>query len=310
MPQVSRNASVAQSIYRFWSNSNVSIESILNSHIANTVGQAQRCEDVLAIQDTTDLNFTSHPATGGLGYLNQTKQQGIKLHNCFAVSGAGEPLGLLDQQGWVRPEPPVPKKSPQKQQNRARPIEEKESNRWLTTQRKVEAAVGEAVHLIHVADREADIFELFAQPRQGHSDLLIRAKVNRRIKHELGKLFPSLSASPVMGHFTVEVHRRPNRAARSAQVSVRAMQARIEVPIDLAKQKPHLTPITLNAILVEETSKPEDGGKPICWRLLTSLPIDSFEQARRCVRYYSYRWLIERFHYVLKSGCKIEALQL
>ncbi|NJO80990.1 MAG: hypothetical protein HC827_22480 [Cyanobacteria bacterium RM1_2_2] len=50
---------------------------------------------VLAIQDTTDLDFSSLQQTSGLGFINQSPQQGIKVHSCFAVSGKGEPLGLL-----------------------------------------------------------------------------------------------------------------------------------------------------------------------------------------------------------------------
>ena len=110
VPEASKSASEAQSIYRFWSNSNVSVSAILNSHIDGTADRSRACEAVLTIQDTTDLNFTSHPATEGLGYLNQTKQQGIKVHSTFGVSGAGEPLGLLGQHCWVREQPPTPKK--------------------------------------------------------------------------------------------------------------------------------------------------------------------------------------------------------
>ena len=69
-------------------------------------------------------------------------------------------------------------------------------------------------------------------------------------------------------------------------------------------------PQSLNVLLVEEGAAPTDGSAPIRWLLLTSLPIDTPEQAWQCVKWYRYRWLIERFHYTLKSGCKIEALQL
>ena len=82
------------------------------------------------------------------------------------------------------------------------------------------------------------------------------------------------------------------------------------MPDYLAKQKPTLVPVELNALLVEEVTPPADGGKPIGWKLLTSLPLDRFEAACQAVRWYSYRWLIERYHFTLKSGCKIEDLQL
>jgi hypothetical protein len=186
-------------------------ETILQGHIERTVVRAQGYQTVLSIQDSTDLDFTSHPHTEGLGYLNQTQQQGIKVHNCFAVSDSGEPLGVLHQHTWVREAPPLPKKERSAQQRRRnQPIEEKESYRWLTTLSAAEAQVAERVHLVQVADREADIFELFAHPRALNSDLLIRVKTNRRIQQEWGKLFTALAQAPVMGELTVEVRRTPD----------------------------------------------------------------------------------------------------
>jgi hypothetical protein len=311
VPLASRTSSEAQGIYRFWSNSTVMPETILQGHIDRTVVRAQRYQTVLSIQDSTDLDFTSHPHTEGLGYLNQTQQQGIKVHNCFAVSDSGEPLGVLHQHTWVREAPPLPKKERSAQQRRRnQPIEEKESYRWLTTLSAAEAQVAERVHLVQVADREADIFELFAHPRALNSDLLIRVKTNRRIQQEWGKLFTALAQAPVMGELTVEVRRTPDRPARLAQVQLRALQVTLEVPEHLARQRPELQPITLNALWVEEIGTPSDGGKPIRWKLLTTLPLETYAQACQYVRWYSYRWLIERFHFTLKSGCQVEALQL
>ena len=43
---------------------------------------------------------------------------------------------------------------------------------------------------------------------------------------------------------------------------------------------------------------------------MTSLSVQSFAQAAHCVRWYRLRWLIERYHFVLKSGCQLEELQL
>jgi hypothetical protein len=311
VPLASQSSSEAQSIYRFWSNPKVTTEAILKGHIDGTVARARSCETVLSIQDSTDLDFTSHPQTGGLGYLNQTQQQGIKVHSCFAVSGQGEPLGLLHQHTWVREHPPVKKKDRSAQErHQNKPIEAKESYRWLTTLTAAEAQLSEAVQLVQVADREADIFELFAQPRQANSELLIRVKTNRTLKQAWGNLFTALAQAPVLGDLQVEVRRTPQRPARRAQVQLRALHVTLAVPEYLARQKPSLQPVELNALWVEEIGSPADGGKPICWKLLTTLPLESYAQACQYVRWYSYRWLIERFHFTLKSGCKLEELQL
>ncbi len=264
----------------------------------------QACSTVLAIQDTTDLNFTSHPKTTGLGYINQTQQQGIKVHSSFAVSGAGKPLGLLHQQCWTRTE-----RSGKKRKRKTTPIQDKESYRWLTSLQAAEVGVSQSVQLVHVGDREADIFELFALPRRAQSELLIRAEHNRKVQHELGHLIAAINQAPIVGSVRLELARNPKRSARVARLQLRAMQVCIEVPRN--HPKPHaLEPVSLNVILVEETEQPTDGSQPIRWLLLTSLAIDSFEAAWQAVRWYSYRWLIERFHFTLKSGCRLEQLQL
>lgn len=304
VPKAVTNDAESQSIYRFWSNKKVKAEAILASHREGVVERVRACPVVLAIQDTTDLDFSTHPKTEGLGFINQTQQQGIKVHSCFAVSGTGVPLGLLHQYWWTRPE-----RSGKKGQRWRKPIQEKESYRWLETLSAAEKGIPTTVQLVHVADREADIFELFAQPRQAHSELLIRAEQNRRVQHELGTLVPTLNQAPIVGSLTIELERNPQRPARSAHLTIKAMQITIEVPKNHPNPQP-LKPVVLNALLVEEPEAPADGSDPIRWLLLTTLAIDSFEQAWQAVVWYGYRWRIERFHFTLKSGCRIEALQL
>jgi hypothetical protein len=159
-----------------------------------------------------------------------------------------------------------------------------------------------------VGDREADIYDLFVQPRRSNSHLLIRAEHNRKVQHELGYLSPTVEQAPVLGQHTIELERNPERPARCATLTVRAMQVTIEVPRHHKALK-ECQPVTLNVLLVEDATPPAEG-TPIRWLLLTTLPIESFEQAWQCVQWYNLRWLIERFHYTLKSGCRIEQLQL
>lgn len=277
---------------------------ILNSHADGVRVRAQSHQTVLAIQDTTELNYSSHPNTQGLGFINQSTQQGMKVHSCFVVSGTGEPLGVVDQQCWSRK-----RAKGKRSQRRKRPITQKESGRWLKGVKAAEAALPDTVQRVHVGDREADIFELFAQERATNSELLIRAEHNRKVQHELGHLIPTLEQAPMIGEMSVELQRNPKRPARTAPLEMRALSVTIEVPCN--HPKPHnLEAVTVNAILVEEPIPPADGGKPIRWLLITTLPIDSVEQVAQCVQWYTYRWLIERFHYTLKSGCGIEQLQL
>ncbi len=303
VPQASTSASESQSIYRFWANKRVKPEQILASHRVSVVERANGQAVVLAIQDTTDLDFSGLKQTSGLGFIHQSQQQGIKVHSCFAVSGGGEPLGLLHQHTWTRNE-----RSGKRNERRKKATCDKESGRWLDTLRAAEVGIDESMCLVHVGDREADIYDLFVQPRRAHSHLLIRAEHNRKVQHELDYLIPTLEQAPILGQQTIDLERNPERPARRATLTLRGMQVTIAVP------RPHkgpnqCQPVTLNVLRVEEASVPTEG-KPIRWLLLTPLPIDSLEQAWRCVRWYSLRWLIERFHFTLKSGCRIEALQL
>jgi Transposase Tn5 dimerisation domain len=128
------------------------------------------------------------------------------------------------------------------------------------------------------------------------------------VQHELEYLIATIEQSPQMGQRTIELERNPKRAARCATLTLRAMQVTIAVPRHHKSPNP-CQPVPLNVLLVEETTPPTED-KPIRWLLLTTLPVESLEQAWQYVQWYSLRWLIERFHYTLKSGCRIEQLQL
>ena len=162
---------------------------------------------------------------------------------------------------------------------------------------------------MHVGGREADIFELFAQPRGPQSNLLIRAEHNRNLRYELDYLIPTLAQAPVLGTMSVALKLNPKRPARTAKLTVKAMAITLEVTRH--HPKPHtLEPVTLNAILVEAPIPPADGRQLIRWLLLTTLPIDTPEQLLQAVQWHRYRWLIECFHFTLKRGCGLEDLQL
>ncbi len=128
------------------------------------------------------------------------------------------------------------------------------------------------------------------------------------MQHELGYLIATIEQAPILGQKTIALQRNPKRPARQADLTIQGLQVTVEVPRH-HKQPSQCQPVRLNVLLVEETAPPTLG-KPIRWLLLTTLAIDTFEQAWQCVAWYSLRWLIEWFHYTLKSGCRIEALQL
>ena len=171
-----------------------------------------------------------------------------------------------------------------------------------------ELAVSADTGVVTITDREGDIYEMLAMTRSDNSDLPYRAKHNRRVDNELKYLFPSLSASQPMGEMEIVLPKTEKRKGRKAIVTIRYTQVRIMAPQNLVG-KTGQESISVNAISVVEENPPQ-GEKGIEWRLLTTLAIKNYDDVLTYIRWYTYGWLIERYHYVLKSGCGVDSLQL
>ncbi len=304
--------------YRFLNNDRdeLSVENLLQTHRLNTIRRMKQESTVLIAQDTTELNYSSRVHCEDLGEIgsNQTgaKSRGLDLHSCLAIGGdSGLPLGVLRLHGYAP--------QPAKDKDPHRPIEQKESYRWLQAYQDAAeiAALLPDTRVISVADREADIFELFDLRRRQpgkKAELLVRAKWDRNLEGTDEKLFEELAAAPLAKRVPLNLPRqrerppkgsdpgRPGLRARTAQVEVRFKEVTLCAP--KKPQTRHLLPIKLWAIYLVEKHPPA-GATPVRWVLLTSIPITSIKQALRCVRWYCRRWRIEEWHRVLKSGCKI-----
>ena len=145
---------------------------------------------------------------------------------------------------------------------------------------------------------------MFALDREPNSELLIRAKHNRRVNHELKFVKQAMEQIPDAGQLKISVPRPDGKKSRIANLAIRYASFDFPPPINRAKSFKHQS-VTLNVICATEEN-PLEEVKPITWFLLTSLEVNNFEQATCRIRWYTYRWLIERYHYVLKSGCRIE----
>lgn len=304
VPEATGSWAAAKAAYRLWSHDEVAPDAIRQALADKAVERASGLPVVLAVQDTTSLDFTHHPKTEGVGYLQHPKRAGLLVHSVLLTSPEGVPLGIVHQQVWAR----KAEQQGSRHQRRKKETHQKESQRWLTALAKTEEALAARVPVITVADREADIYDLLAAPRSPTSHLLIRATHNRRIEHEKGYVWEALQASPVRADWTVVVHRSKKQVPRTAQVTVRWETLRL-LPPHKGKGTGSQG-VEVGAILVEEASPPGDVEEPLCWLLFTTIPVESMDAVQRCVRYYTYRWLIERYHYVLKSGCRVEELQL
>ena len=303
--------------YRFLNNDRgeLHLESLLQSHRDQTIRRMKNERTALLVQDTTDMNFSTHSHCEGLGQIgtNQTgaKSRGLRLHSSLARSEEGRPLGVVHLHGYA----------PQSAEGKdpRRPIAEKESYRWLQGYAEATkvAALLPNTRIINVADREADLFELFDFRRRQtgrKADLLIRAKNDRCLEATEAKLFEELAAAPLAKTVSITVPRqreklskpstpgRPALSAREAQVEVRYKQVILSAPN--AAQTRYLQPITLWAIYLVEKAPPA-GAAPVEWLLLTTIEVSSAKQALQCIRWYGRRWRIEEWHRVLISGCHI-----
>jgi hypothetical protein len=268
---------------------------------------------VLCIQDGTDLNFSTHPQTAGLGVIgrNQTGAQsrGLHLHSTLAVSADGLPLGVL-RTCFEAPEP-------QAKSAQGKSAGDKKSCRWLDALRDC-ATLAEALpktRVISVCDREADFYELFAEQQHvPNVALVVRARHDRRLPQ--GKLFEAARATRPCAKIALDVTRQSARAKsskRQARIGRQARTAQLELRyrhVELLQdtRSPDKSKQLPATIVHAVESAPPNGEKPIEWFVLTTLPVDSADEAAEILRFYSLRWRIEDWHRVLKSGCKIDEL--
>lgn len=304
IPEFCGDQAATKATYNYCKNKAVGPTALVAAHHQATLERikAGDYERILAIQDTTEYNFNHHPATQGLGPLDKPEVKGFFAHSTLAVTTEGLPLGLLAQQVWVRAENEPPKA-------KDRPIEQKESYKWLVGLHQSSHDLPAEVQVVQVSDQESDIFEYFVEPRPHNVELLVRAYHARGVVDEQQDIRATLWTSPVRGKVEVEVRQTKERPGRLAICQVYYKRVKIRPPKKRAGLPPDLKPVTLSAILIREMSPPE-GVEGLEWLLLTSLAVLNFDQACQIIQYYTCRWLVERFHFVLKSGCALESRQL
>ena len=284
--------------YEFFKNKDVSLEALRKTMMQYCATKASDEMRVLIAHDISNISYNDLQADG-LGYLDNKEGQGILCYSSVATTAEGLPLSLLYQRTWTRPMEDLGKSNKRKE----RAFEDKETYRWYEGMSEVNELLGNKVHKIHIADREADVYELFFHAFESNTDLLIRARHNRSLTNG-SHLWESLAEQPPAATVCLDIPDARGRKKVKVEAEVRYHQVEILRP---QHKKHSYESVTLTAIEIKERSA---GADSIHWKLLTTLEINSATDALQCVKWYTYRWLIERFHYVLKSGTKIEQLQL
>ena len=307
IPQACGSRAKAKAVYRFLENKNNTMEKIHKSHYEATLSRIKKEKVVLAVQDTTTLNYSTHPATENLGLIGYKDEGviGLIVHDTMAFNVDGTPLGIIDVQCWARDPAEFGKKHLRKQYE----IEQKESYKWLKSFKATEEAQRYCAEttLISVGDREADIYEFFhlALSKPKGPKLLVRAEHNRLLADGQGKLYEHISSQESAGIQVVHVPRKKKQAAREAKLEIRFAEVKLKPP----QGKKEFGELSVFAIASEEIDVP-DGVQGLRWILLTTCEVRRFEQAIEKLQWYCLRWGIEIYHRTLKSGCKIEQRQL
>ncbi len=222
----------------------------------------------------------------------------------------GKNFGTLEpKQKPPQDETPTKKKKRQaaaRKSARKRPFEQKESYKWVEALTTVENEVSKSTRVIHVFDREGDITEVFDKVRQlQHTGVLVRAAQNRSLDPDSERLWAKLEAQSICFKQERAVPETNKRSARKATLVVRFCSVNLRTPYRFDNRDPLL----VYAIYVTEIDCPE-GETPLEWMLLTTEVVTDEQMAATILRWYSYRWRVEEYHKIFKSGCQAERYRL
>ncbi len=303
LSQVFPNASDLKRTYEFFTNSKTSFDNVIEPAHYSTAELIAPIPVVLCVGDTTYLDFKAiqekRAEYGPIG----NGGNGLILHSAMAINPEnGQPLGLLWEKLWHR--------EPQKQKKKTRKIAEKESYRWVEAFDEVgslfpaENAI--QPRLIHVFDREGDISEVLEKATMTpNTGVVVRAAQNRALSETDNYLWSEVTTNDVKFTMEIELPKTKKRAARQALLEVRYCPLKIRSPQRLKNQ----ASFDIYAVHAVEINAPEDC-EPVEWMLLTTEDVTTEVEARTILRWYTYRWRIEEYHKILKSGCKAESYRL
>lgn len=309
-----QSAAELKACYRLFDSDLISEKVIFEPHFAKTMDRIKLCDVVVIASDSSSLNYTTRPSNPDSGYISSNNAQGFLIHNSLATTLDRQPLGVVGAKFWARN-----KKKPEKKIHRDYlPIEEKESYKWVESYAIANEIAKQCpnTEIINVADREADIIELWesaikAQESENYAHLVVRCNHNRAVvpteANNCKKLFDYGKKAPVIDHCEFELRdRTTHKVIRKVKQEIRA---------SLVCVRPAYRPgvkrreVFLNLVFMQEVDPPE-GVKPVTWYLLTTLPIETNEDVQKIIQAYLARWDIEVLFRTFKSGCKVEERSL
>lgn len=293
-PKMLKSPKDLKAFYRFMDSDKVSHTTLIHPHTEKAKKVISQQSVILSIQDSTTLTFKRNYEIEGLYDVGNIP--GLVIHNTISViphNNYGIISGLLHQIINRR----IPKEKRAKGNT--------EIKLW-TESIKAVGNPSEKTTIIDVMDRGADAAEVMNCSLENQHEFILRAKYDRYVKDDEHKyLFEYAKSLQVMGQKTLKVQASNGRKKRKAKLNIAYSKITLKSP----KNQQQFSPVNCNIIHVYEKDTP-DSQEPLEWFLLTSLEVNTFEDAKKVIRYYTYRWIIEEFHKCLKTGFRIEQTQM
>lgn len=305
LPGQLQHPAALKATYRLLGSDAIAAAAILAPHAAQT-REAATGGITLLVQDTTTLDFSTHHATTDLGPIAKGGGHGLFLQTVLAVRPTDHlPLGVLAAEAFGR------RPAPSGETRAQRTKRDRESDIWgRLADRAGTPPAGST--WVHVADRGGDCYRFFTAVREAGADLLVRTVQNRRVTRAdgtPGRLADTLRALPPAATRSLTVPARGAQPARATAVAVTWTAVTLEPPTNHRRDQPTPDPTPGWAVRVWEPAPPA-GVAPVEWRLITSVPVVTVDDAWERVDWYTARWLIEELHKGLKTGCRVERVRL
>jgi hypothetical protein len=317
--QLSSTYAELRANYRFLSNDRVSVSELIGMNDTKH-RQIVAGKHVLSIGDSTEISLKGQLAhlrdRDRVGVLSDNKTPGFLAHvNLLLDAQSGHGLGIGDMFFWHRAQSSGKKTK--------KPYTERESFKWEQGINHVEKIGSAAQAITYVCDREADIFDLFVGLKNLSSErhLVVRVRYDRSSEDDQERLslYEYLDTIPFSDSYTLKIRsskrrntsrrKQENRTGREATMELRYTPVTLKPPGNFPAST---MPISLWAVEARETeSSTPEGEKPVHWRILTTHPIKTNEDARQIIRWYEMRWMIEQlFRLMKRKGFQIEDCEL
>lgn len=298
LPKQQQSWKAVKALYRFLDEADVTFEALMHPHWEQTRADLAGNPVVLLVQDTTEIDRSSHVTMSGIGQIGNENGRGVLVQTVLAVLPETRTvLGCVAQEPFVRTSTP-----PKEQRYQRRHRERRETDGWLRMVEQVGSPSGGEL-LVHVGDRGVDMLPFFRQCHANQTHFVVRAAQNRRVvatEGELNHLLDRVRAWPSQDRRPFAVPTRPGRAARQTTLQLSFGPATLLPPWNDPRGSSEPFPVWMVRVWESDTPDEEES---LEWILLTSLPTQTGEEAWQRVEWYRSRWIVEEYHQCLKTGC-------